>query len=283
MVAILSSKQGAIHDAVRAMYTAVATEPERGFHFPTGRAACEFVGYPASTLDLVSPKALESFAGVGYPFAADVIRPGDIVLDIGAGSGTDTLIASRLVGATGKVYALDLTAAMRQKLGAVTRAAGVANVELIEGDAEAIPLPNESVSIVTSNGVLNLVPTKTRAVAEIARVLRPRGRLQVADILLAKLPGAACRDNPSLWAECVVGATTEEDFLTMLRDSGLAQVEVLNRLDYFAASSSAETRKVAAGFGARSVVIRARKSTSPAPSPREAGVMPTEHLQRRDR
>jgi arsenite methyltransferase len=259
MVAILSNKREAILDAVRAMYTAVATEPERGFHFPTGRAACELVGYPASTLDLVSPAALESFAGVGYPFAANVIRPGDVVLDIGAGAGTDALIASRLVGPTGKVYALDMTAAMRQKLRGITRAAGITNVESIDGDAESIPLSDESVSVVTSNGVLNLVPDKARAVAEIIRVLRPQGRLQIADVVLAKLPGETCRDNPSLWAECVVGATTELDFLSMFRDAGLTDVEVLGHLDYFAASSSAETRKVAAGFGAQSIVLRARK------------------------
>jgi SAM-dependent methyltransferase len=262
MVAILSNKREAILDAVRAMYTAVATEPGKGFHFPTGRAACEFVGYPAAILDHVSPAAVESFAGVGYPFAADVIRPGDVVLDIGAGSGTDTLIASGLVGARGKVYALDMTSAMRHKLRAVTASAGITNVTVVEGDAESIPLPDESVSIVTSNGVLNLVPDKRRAVSEIARVLRPEGSLQLADVVLASLPAATCRDNPDLWAECVVGATTEEAFLAMLVDVGLTDVEVLHRLDYFAASSSDETRKVAASFGAQSVAIRARKPAS---------------------
>lgn len=261
MVAILSNKREAILDAVRGMYTAVATEPERGFHFPTGRAACEFVGYPTSTLDLVRPAALESFAGVGYPFAADVIRPGDVVLDIGAGSGTDTLIGSRLVGVAGKVYALDLTPAMREKLRGVIRAESVTNVEVVAGNAEAIPLPDESVDVVTSNGVLNLVPDKRRAVAEIARVLRSHGRVQIADIVVTTLPGAACRDNPNLWAECVVGATTENDFLTMLGDVGLGDAEVLSRLDYFAASSSAETRRVAAGFGAHAMLVRARRNS----------------------
>jgi SAM-dependent methyltransferase len=267
MVAILSNKREVILDAVRAMYTAVATEPGKGFHFPTGRAACEFVGYPASILDRVNPDALESFAGVGYPFAADVIRGGDVVLDIGAGSGTDTLIASGLVGATGKVYALDMTAAMRHKLRAITESAGGTNVTVLEGDAEAIPLPDESVSIVTSNGVLNLVPDKARAVTELGRVLRPGGRVQIADIVLSSLPGAACRENPDLWAECVVGATTEADFLALLVDVGLTDVEVLHHLDYFAASSSDETRKVAASFGAQSLVMRARK---PAISARSA-------------
>jgi SAM-dependent methyltransferase len=260
MVAILSDKRDAILDAVRAMYTAVATEPARGFHFPTGRAASEFVGYPHSILHFVNPRALESFAGVGFPFAANIIRPGDVVLDIGAGSGTDTLIASRLVGDHGKVFALDTTEAMRSKLRGITQESGVTNVEIIEGDAEAIPLPDESVSVVTSNGVLNLVPDKSRAVVEIARVLKPGGRIQVADILLATVPGASCRENPKLWAECVVGATTEGDFLMMLRDAGFTEPEVLKRLDYFTASSSVETQAVAASFGAQSVLIRAQKT-----------------------
>src|SRR5688572_17642650 len=112
MVAILSNQREVIFSAVRKMYTDVAVTPEREFHFPTGRRACEFVGYPREQLDSVPASAVESFAGVGYPFAAKVVRTGDVVLDIGSGSGTDALIASRLVGPTGRVIGLDLTEAM---------------------------------------------------------------------------------------------------------------------------------------------------------------------------
>jgi SAM-dependent methyltransferase/TusA-related sulfurtransferase len=262
VVAILSRQREAIADAVRAMYTAVAVEPEQGFHFPVGRAACEYVGYPAHVLDQLPPSAVESFAGVGYPFAAGVVQPGDTVLDIGSGSGTDSILACRLVGPTGIVYALDLTAAMRDKLRLTAARAGATNLRILEGDAEASPLDNESVSAVTSNGVINLVPDKRRAVMEIARVLRPGGRLQIADILLATPVGDACRSDPQMWAECVVGATTEGDFISLLEDAGLV-VEVLSHLDYFAASSSAETRKVAACFGAQTAVLRARKPSAP--------------------
>jgi SAM-dependent methyltransferase len=244
------------------MYTAVATTPEKGFHFPIGRPACEFVGYPTELLDAVPAGAFESFAGVGYPFAADVVRPGDVVLDIGSGSGTDVLIASRLVGPAGKVYALDMTEAMRRKLRVNVDLAGATNVEILDGEAEAIALPDASVSVVTSNGVLNLVPDKRRAVAEIYRVIRPGGPVQIADIVLATTPSDACRSHPELWAECVVGATTESYFLEILGAVGFASVDVLRRLDYFAASPSAETRRVAAGFGAQSAIIRARKPTA---------------------
>ena len=158
MVAILSNQREVILDAVRRMYTDVATQPEHVFHFPTGRRACEFVGYPAEQLDGLPAAAVESFAGVGWPFIAGVIRPGDGVLDIGSGSGTDALIASGLVGAEGRVIALDMTDAMREKLRENVKLSGVANVEVLAGDAESIPLPDESVDVVTTNGVLNLVP-----------------------------------------------------------------------------------------------------------------------------
>jgi ubiquinone/menaquinone biosynthesis C-methylase UbiE len=130
-------------------------------------------GYPAEDLELLPPSAVESFAGVGYPFAARVIRHGDVVLDIGSGSGTDTLIAARLVGPAGRVIGLDMSEAMLEKLRGNIALAGVANVEVIAGNAESIPLPDASVDVVTTNGVINLVPDKSRAIREIARVARP--------------------------------------------------------------------------------------------------------------
>lgn len=259
MVAILSNQREVIFDAVRRMYTDVATMPEREFHFPTGRRACSFVGYPAEQLDRLPATAVESFAGVGYPFAAGVIRAGDTVLDIGSGSGTDALIAADLVGPDGRVIGLDMTMAMREKLRANATAAGVGNLDVLEGNAEAIPLPDASVDVVTSNGVLNLIPDKPRAIREIARVLRPGGRLQLADIVVETLPSEACRAHPELWAECIVGATTAERYVLEFEGAGLGDVAVLDRRDYFGGSSSAETRKVAGSFGAYSVVIRARK------------------------
>jgi SAM-dependent methyltransferase len=259
MVVITSNQRDVIFDAVRAMYTDVATHPEGRFHFPHGRPACEFLGYPAALLDRLPPAAVESFAGVGYPFAAEVIRPGDTVLDIGSGSGTDALIAALQSAPGGRVIGLDLTEAMRRKLEANARALGQSGVEVLAGNAERIPLPDQSVDVVTSNGVINLVPDKAAAVREIARVLRPGGRIQIADIVVGVPPSDACRSQPQLWAECIVGATTEPECLAAFTAAGLADIEVLGRGDYFARSESAETRKVARGFEAQAIVFRARK------------------------
>lgn len=259
MAVVTSNHRDAILAAVRDMYTQVALQPQITFHFPTGRAACEFVGYPADLLDQVPSGALESFAGVGYPFAANVLRKGDRVLDVGAGAGTDTLIAAQLVGPRGLVYALDLTSAMRQKLQNNLDANGITNVEVVAGNAERIPLPDGAVTAVTTNGVLNLVPNKQAAVSEIARVLEPGGRVQVADIVLGQPASAACASQPQLWAECIVGATTESDYLDLFRAAGFEDVEVLHSFDYFSGSVNASTRGVAGQLGAHAIVMRARK------------------------
>jgi len=259
MVAIRSDKREFIIAAVQEMYTDVATHPEKVFHFPTGRAACLFVGYPEVRLEGIPATATESFAGVGYPFRADVIRAGHTVLDVGSGSGTDALIASKDVGAKGKVYGLDMTAAMLAKLNANIERMGAANVEPREGNAEEIPLEDASVDVVTSNGVLNLVPNKRAAFEEIFRVLRPGGRVQIADIVVGNPISDECRSDPELWAECVVGASMENEYVRLFELAGFKDVQILRRFDYFAGSPEEKTRKVAEGFAARTIELTMTK------------------------
>lgn len=260
MVAILGFSREKVIAAVQDMYTAVATAPARGYHFPVGREACIALGYPPAQLDALPAEALESFAGVGYPFRAGAIRPGDTVLDLGAGSGTDALLAARVAGPRGRVIALDMTPAMRTKLGALVARLQITNVEVLDGNAEAIPLPDACVDVVTSNGVLNLVPDKRKAIAEIRRVLRPGGRVQIADIVIRRPVTLDCATDPKLWAECVVGATVEEDYLAMFREGGFDDVRRLREFDYFALSPSAETREIAGRFGARSVELSMQRA-----------------------
>lgn len=244
-----------ILSAVQYMYTDVASCPSKGFHFPTGRAACEFLGYPARELDALPPSAVESFAGVGCPFKAHVIQKGDIVLDIGSGSGTDVLIAARKVETSGKVIGLDLTDAMIEKARRNIALADVSNIEIIKGNAESIPLPDESVDVVTSNGVINLVPDKAAVFAGIARVLKPGGRIQISDIVLARAISERSRSNPQLWAECIVGALPEDVYLDMIRSAGLSDVEVIDRVDYFGRSQSESTKTAARLYGAVAVTV----------------------------
>jgi SAM-dependent methyltransferase/TusA-related sulfurtransferase len=263
MVYINGAKRDLIFEAIRAMYTDVAQDPARGYHVPIGHAACTLAGYSGEQLARIPASAVESFAGVGYPFAANVIRAGDTVLDVGSGSGTDVLLAVQAVGPAGQVIALDLTTAMLAKLQAIVAVAGVQNVRVLAGNAEDIPLPDASVDVVTSNGVLNLVPDKRAAFAEIHRVLRPGGRLQVADVALGRPLSGDCLSNPRLWAECILGATPEDEYLALLDTAGFAGVETLGRLDYFSASTSAETRSIARSFNACSIVARAAKPPVP--------------------
>ena len=259
MVAIVKYDRKHIFEAVQLMYTEVATEPKKTFHFPTGRPACEFVGYPDEQLDAIPTQAVESFAGVGYPFVVGAVRVGNHVLDIGSGSGTDVLLAARIVGPEGKIYGLDMTQAMRTKLRQNVDKMGITNVTLLAGNAEEIPLPDAAVDVVTSNGVLNLVPNKEQAFNEIYRVLRPGGRVQIADIVVGKPVSEQCRQDPELWAECVVGALLEEEYLDLFRQLGFEGVDTLNRLDYFSKSSSEKTRRVASSFNAHTVVLKATK------------------------
>ncbi len=246
--------------AVQSLYTEVAIRPEKAYHFPLGLEALRYLGYPEEDLRRLPPTATESFAGVGYPHAANAIRPGDTVLDIGSGSGTDILYVSLRVGPAGKVYGLDITPAMIAKARANITKMGARNVQILEGDATKIPLPDGSVDVVTSNGVLNLVPDKPSAFREIFRVLKPGGRLQLADIVVQQDVGAVCGLNPQLWADCIGGAAVEAEYLETIQDAGFRDVQVLRKVDYFAKSSSESTKRITNSFGAKSVVVAATKA-----------------------
>lgn len=263
MVAILGYTREQIFTAVRDMYTAVAETPRSAFHFPVGESAGRALGYPGDDFGALPRAVRESFAGVGYPFRGEAVRPGDTVLDIGAGSGADSLVAARRAGPKGRVVALDLTPAMTRKL---KSGAGNAEVQVIQASAEALPLADESFDSITSNGALNLVPDKRRAVSEMFRVLRPGGRLQIADVVIHRPVTADCSEDPRLWVECVVGATVDEDLLALFREAGFENVRVVGSRDYFAHSPSAQTREIAASFGARSVELAMRRGER-APGP----------------
>jgi SAM-dependent methyltransferase len=191
----------ALRCQIEQKYTEVATDPDKGFHFHTGRPLALMLGYDPEALDWLPPSTLESFAGTGNPFSMGDLRPGETVLDVGCGAGVDSLLAARQVGPTGRVIGVDMTQAMLDKAAAGARESGLANLEFRYGLAEALPVEDESVDVVISNGVLNLCPDKMLAMSEIRRVLRPGGRIQVGDIIVHKEVGQSAKDDIDLWSD----------------------------------------------------------------------------------
>jgi SAM-dependent methyltransferase len=187
-----------LRDEIQKTYTQVSTEPGQEFIFPTGRGWAEDLGYPAELANVPEATA-QSFAGVANPFALGRVEPGQTVLDLGCGAGTDLLIAAQMVGPEGRVVGIDMTATMLERARASAREMGLDNVELHEGLIESVPLEAESVDVVISNGVIDLVPDKDAVFAEIDRVLRPGGRLQVADVVIHTEVSEDGRKRIDLW------------------------------------------------------------------------------------
>jgi arsenite methyltransferase len=186
---------------VQAMYTRVADDPSGEFHFHRGPAfAVDRLGYAAEALSALPSSTTASFAGVANPHAVAPIQRGETVVDIGSGAGTDLLLAARAVGPTGRAIGVDFTEAMREKAIAAARSLGLGHVEVRAGDALALPVDDDSVDVVISNGVLNLVPDKLAAFGEVLRVLKPGGRLQLADVVMRATLSEKARSDIELWA-----------------------------------------------------------------------------------
>jgi len=188
-----------LRSAIQDEYAEVARDPGRGFHFHTGRPLAALLGYREEWLEGVPQASIESFAGTGNPFSMGELRPGERVVDVGAGAGIDSLIAARMVGSTGQVVGVDMTAEMLEKARGAAAEAGLTNVEFREGYGEALPVEDGWADVVISNGVLNLMPDKRKALQEMARVLKPEGRLQIGDILVEKAVPAGAKEKIDLW------------------------------------------------------------------------------------
>jgi arsenite methyltransferase len=183
---------------IKKTYSSVSEDPGRDFIFPTGRAWGEDLGYPAELAN-VPGSAVESFAGVANPWTMGRLAPGELVLDLGSGAGTDSLVAVQMVGAGGRVTGIDMTEAMLVKARSAATAMGVHNVEFVEGEAERLPFPDASFDVVISNGVIDLVPDKDAVFAELYRVLAPGGRMQVADVTIQNPVSEEGRRKIDLW------------------------------------------------------------------------------------
>jgi SAM-dependent methyltransferase len=181
-------------------YGEVATHPELGFHFHTGRPLALMLGYPAELLDRLPVSNLTSFAGTGNPFLFGDLRAAERVVDVGCGAGVDTLIAAQQVGPSGQVVAVDMTAEMREKTQAGAREMELSNVDVREGFAEALPVDDSFADVLISNGVVNLCPDKRAVFREMLRVLKPGGRVQIGDILVHKEVPQDAKDDIALWS-----------------------------------------------------------------------------------
>ena len=190
---------GALRSAIQEEYALVAEDPGRGFHFHTGRPLARLLEYNDEWLDGIPEETIASFAGTGNPFRLGPLRTGERVVDVGCGAGIDSMIAARMVGNEGQVVGVDMTRAMLARARESVAALGATNVELREGYAEALPVEDGWADVVISNGVLNLFPDKYAGLREMARVLRPGGRLQIGDILVEKPLSDGAKRNIDLW------------------------------------------------------------------------------------
>ena len=258
MSTVMNFDAGELESKVKEMYRAVAEEPHGKYHFEMGRLMAERLGYSAADLDRVPGESIESFAGVGHYFHLAGIAAGETVVDFGSGSGMDTFVAALKVGASGKVIGVDMTDAQRAKAEGLRDRDGFKNVRYIKGYIEDVPLPDGCADAVISNGVFNLSSDKPKVFAEAARLLRPGGRLALADIVTDVQLPESITCNATLWAACIGGATQRDNYRSMIEAAGLSVVTVEDNPAYHFISDSAQgaTRK----FGVKSVSVLARKA-----------------------
>jgi ubiquinone/menaquinone biosynthesis C-methylase UbiE len=246
-----------LESKVKAMYRDVAQNPHGEFHFEMGRALAERLGYPPADLDRIPAEAIESFAGVGYYFHLANLKAGEVVLDLGSGSGMDSFYAARKVGRGGKVIGVDMTDEQLAKATRLRDRDGFTNVSYLKGYIEKVPVPAASVDAVISNGVINLAPDKTKVFQETARLLKPGGRLAISDIVTeVQLPeGITC--NTTLWAACIGGAAQQNSYRSMIEAAGLRVIKVEDNPAYQFISDNA--RGASKKFGVKSVSLLAVK------------------------
>lgn len=242
---------------VKAMYRNVAEDPHGDFHFEMGRIMAERLGYAPEDLDRVPAEAIESFAGVGYYFHLADLKPGEVVVDLGSGSGMDSFIAALKVGPRGKVTGVDMTDEQRAKAEKLRDRGDFLNVTYVRGYIEEAPLPDGVADVVISNGVINLATDKTKVFREAARLLKSGGRFAISDIVTeVQLPESiVC--NSTLWAACIGGAAQQDNYRHMIEAVGLRLVTVEDNPQYQFISDNAKgaSRK----FGVKSISLLAVK------------------------
>jgi ubiquinone/menaquinone biosynthesis C-methylase UbiE len=247
-----------LESKVKDMYRHVADEPHGRFHFELGEQVALRARYEPDRLRSVPAEAVESFAGVGYFFDLAALSPGETVVDLGSGSGMDAFFAAGLVGPAGRVVGVDFTPEQLEKARRIAASAGLEHVEFLEGPIETLPIRSASADCVISNGVINLAPDKAAVFAEAARILRPGGRLAIADIISEQPLTDAIVCNTDLWAACIGGAAQRDLYLQAIESSGFVVEQVRDNNYEFI---SDQARNASASYGVKSISVLATKQT----------------------
>jgi arsenite methyltransferase len=221
-----------LESKIKDMYRSVALRPDGKYHFEMGREMAERLGYWPAVLDSVPAEAVESFAGVGYYFDLAGLRPGERVLDLGSGSGMDVFYAARQVGETGAVTGIDMTDEQLEKAERLRSRDGFEQILFVKSRIEQLPLEEGSFDVVVSNGVINLSPDKQAVFKQAARVLRPGGRMALADIVSERELAERTRCNTDLWAACIAGAIPRDDYAGAVEAAGLRIEELRENPGY---------------------------------------------------
>ncbi len=221
------------------LYSRLANEPASEFGWGKGKENARTLGYGEKWLNQLPDIVWESAAAVGNPFSLGPIHLDETVVDIGCGAGADACVAALLVGDQGTVFGIDCTPAMITKASANTRASGLKQITFYEAEITALPLPDACADVVISNGAINLAEDKNTVLEEIFRVLRPGGRLQIADMVRAPSTDTpVCPGEAESWADCVSGTLTPEAFLSMLKTAGFINVELTEFTGYKTAAGT---------------------------------------------
>ena len=246
-----------LESKVKAIYRNVAENPRGDFHFEMGRAMAERLGYSPDDLDRIPAESIDSFAGVGHYFHMADLQPGDMVVDLGSGSGMDTFIAALKVDSRGKVTGVDMTDEQRGKAQRLRDRDGFLNVTYLKGYIEDVPLPDGCADAVISNGVINLATDKSKVFREAARLLRKGGRFAIADIVTeVRLPdNIVC--NATLWAACIGGAAQRDNYRQMIEAAGLQVLRLEHNPQYRFISDNA--KGASKTFGVKSISLLAVK------------------------
>lgn len=246
-----------LEQKVKKMYSDVALNPKGDYHFEMGRGLAEKLGYEKNDLDSIPAAAIDSFAGVGYYFDFANLKEGEHVLDLGSGSGMDVFVAALKVGNTGHVSGADMTDEQLKKSEQLRNENKFETVSFHKTYIEKLPFEDASLDVVISNGVINLCPDKEKVFAEVARVLKPKGRMVISDIVTEKQLPENIVCNSTLWAACIGGAALQDDYRSAIENAGMEILIVRNNDAYGFISKSAQG--ASKDYGVKSVSLFAQK------------------------